>query len=303
MSVRVGLVTVLFNSEQVLPDFFESLASQQFKDWWLYVIDNSPNEKSIKAAEELAARHDISNITLIRNDANLGVAKGNNQGIELSRQQGYEYTLLLNNDIYFPENTIGSMISHADSMGEDMLVPKIYYAGTNKIWVAGGAISKLKGMTSHRGEREEDVGQYDRTEYIGYAPTCFMLVRNKVFDAVGIMDEKYFCYFDDTDFVYRAHSSRFKLCYLPAATVHHKVSFSTGGEESPFFIYYMNRNRIYFIVKNFSLAPMAVSLMFFFATRLLRYFQFDSAKRGRLMAGIRDGVRLCLGHRDSRSLA
>lgn len=293
MSARIGLVTVLYNSEEVLPDFFQSLANQTFKDWWLYVIDNSPNENALKTAERLAMHHGIQNITLIYNNANLGVARGNNQGIVLSREQGCEYTLLLNNDISFDADTIANMVAHADDKSEALVVPKIYYAGSNRLWMAGGDISIFRGMTSHRGDGELDHGQYDKSEYIGYAPTCFMLIRNVVFDSVGTMDERYFVYFDDTDFVYRALRHGFRLHYFPQATVQHKVSFSTGGEESPFSVYYMNRNRAYFIAKNFNFPFKQMALFFFYTTRFVRYLQFTGVKRSNLVLAIKDGRMLC----------
>lgn len=289
MSARVGLVTVLYNSEDVLPDFFQSLSRQTCKDWWLYVIDNSPNDKSLKAAETLAAQYGIGNITLIYNNANLGVAKGNNQGIELSRKAGSEYTLLLNNDIRFEAETIEKMVARADVNNEALMVPKIYYAGSKRLWMAGGDISMLRGMTSHRGEGEQDHGQYDVIEYVGYAPTCFMLIRNTVFDTIGTMDERYFVYFDDTDFVFRARESGYKLLYFPEATVEHKVSYSTGGDESPFSVYYMNRNRIIFIKKNFDGLYYYIALSFFFASRIIRYFQFSGCMKDKLISAVKDG--------------
>jgi GT2 family glycosyltransferase len=287
---KIGLVTVLYNGKEVLEGFFKSLGKQTYKNSILYVIDNSPNKEAFDLAKKLAKDHNI-NAEFVYNNANLGVAKGNNQGIELALKDKCEYVLLLNNDIEFDANTIENMVTFAEENNEEIMVPKIYYYGTNKIWMAGGHISKLKGTTPHRGNMEEDLGQYDNIEYINYAPTCFMLIKKNVFENVGLMDEKYFVYYDDTDFVWRANKKGYKILYYPKVIVYHKVSFSTGGGESLFSIYYLTRNRIYFIKKNFSLFYRFISLSFFYTTRGIKYFLYNREQKNSLLQGLKDGAK------------
>jgi len=285
---KIGLVTVLYNSKEVLVGFFESLAKQTYKNYVLYIIDNSPDDIALNEAKKLAQQHNIPT-EFIKNNANLGVAKGNNQGIEKSLEFGCDYVLLLNNDIEFDENTIQNMLEYAEDKNESIIVPKIYYYGSNILWMAGGYISKIRGVTPHRGEGEEDHGQYDNIEYINYAPTCFMLIKSEVFLKVGLMDEKYFVYYDDTDFIYRANSLGYKIVYLPKCVVEHKISFSTGGGESLFSIYYLTRNRIYFIRKNFNLCYKLISLSFFYSTRVIKYFLYNAEQKKSLLKGLYKG--------------
>ncbi|MBE5215360.1 glycosyltransferase family 2 protein [Pectobacterium quasiaquaticum] len=282
---KIGLVTVLYNGMEVLPDFFASLAVQTYKNFILYVIDNSPNNDALNLAKALSEEYKINSI-FINNNENLGVAAGNNIGIKLSLKE-CDYTLLLNNDIDFKNNTLSDIVSFSCKNKEYLVAPKIYYAGTNKIWMAGGDISSFKGCTSHRGDKEEDLGQYNNTEHVAYAPTCFMLIDNKVFHDIGFMDEKYFVYFDDTDFIYRAKLYGYKICYYPKVYINHKVSFTTGGDDSPFSIFYSNRNRFYFIKKNFTGISKSISLMFFLFTRIIRYMQFNSEQKKSLLKAMK----------------
>lgn len=293
MTAKVGLVTVLYNSPDVLPDFFESLAKQRFSDYWLYVIDNSPGEETINLARELAAKWQMANVTFVRNDQNLGVATGNNQGIALALEAGTEYVLLLNNDIVFPDTELfANLIAHADETGKPLIVPKIFFHDSGRIWCAGGAIDRKRGTTTHRGEGESDVGQYDRVEMTDYAPTCFMLIKSAVFGAIGLMDEKYFVYYDDTDFVWRSHEAGYRITYWPSGQVWHKVSSSTGGYMSPFSVYYSERNRIYFIRKNFRGATKVKALAFYLATRPLKWRLFSTTLRPKLFAAVVDGFKM-----------
>lgn len=288
---KIGLVTVLYNGIEVLQGFFESLSKQTYHNYILYVIDNSPNDDALTEAKKLSNSFGINSVFINNND-NLGVAKGNNQGIIQSLENDCDYVLLLNNDIEFSENTIKDMVIYAEENNEKIIVPKIYYYGTNKLWMAGGYFSKYKGSTPHRGEGEEDNGQYDEIIYTEYAPTCFMLITKDVFSKVGFMDEKYFVYYDDSDFVWRANKKGYKVVYLPETIIQHKVSFSTGGEESLFSIYYTTRNRIYFIKKNFNFFYKLTSLCFFYATRVVKYFLYSNEQKKSLLNGLKDGRKL-----------
>lgn len=293
MKPQVGLVTVLFNSADVLPDFFESLKNQKFRDYWLFIIDNSLDDVSFLKSQELIAATGMQNVTLIKNEKNVGVAKANNQGIEMSLKMGCDYVLLLNNDIEFKDaDLLGNMLALAESRSEKIIVPKIYFHDSGLIWCAGGAIHKWRGSTQHRGEGEVDAGQYDKAEYTDYAPTCFMLVHASVFAKIGVMDERYFVYYDDADFVLRCNQQNVRTYYWPSGKVWHKVSSSTGGDMTPFSVYYGSRNRVYFTKKNFPAHVALVSLSFFILTRLLKVKLFPPKLRSKLISGISDGFKM-----------
>lgn len=292
---ELGIVTVLYNCDSVLPGFFESLAAQlDAPASRLYVIDNSTTDSGSRLARELAARHGIDAVVVF-NDANGGVAKGNNQGIELALADGCPLVLLANNDTEFPPGTIAGLVAALRREKVAAVTPKIYYHGTGGLlWYAGGLFHEWTLLTPHQGNREQDRGQYDAAGDTEYAPTCFMLVESSLFERVGRMDEQYFCYYDDTDFVWRLRKAGNRLYYEPTCVVEHKVSTSTGGDLSPFSLYYMNRNRVYFARKNFSGLHRVFSLAYMSLTRVLRAMRLDKKLSERLWAGFRDGWRLAL---------
>src|SRR5260221_2631542 len=219
---KIGLVTVLFNSENVLEGFFKSLSQQTCKDFNLYIVDNTPSIKTDLLLSDLLKKYPITNYYHIKNQINVGVAKGNNQGIELSLSDDCKYTLILNNDIEFDQSELfDDLIRAAEHGNENLIVPKIMFFDNKKIWMAGGTMNLWLGVTSHIGYNCQDNATYNKEMYISYAPTCFMLVRNSVFKEIGIMDEQYFVYYDDTDFVYRALKSGYKLLYVPKYTILH----------------------------------------------------------------------------------
>jgi GT2 family glycosyltransferase len=290
---KIGLVTVLYKSENVLPGFIRSISNQTHKDYHVYFIDNSPASNEVHLIENLTREFPLQKYTYIQNESNLGVAAGNNQGIKKSLEDGCDYILLLNNDIEFSQDfLLEKMVQYANQNNEDLLFPKIYYFDSKKIWLAGGRLNKFLGTVTHIGDLKEDRGQFNRIKHFNYAPTCFMLISRKVFMEVGLMDERYFVYYDDTDFLFRAVKLGFRAIYLPALEVFHKVSSSTGGVESLFSIFYLTRNRIYFLRKNFPFIHRIVPMLYTLITRWIRGIPYKKEAKENLKKAIREGFSL-----------
>jgi GT2 family glycosyltransferase len=288
----IGVVTVLYNSDNVLPGFFKSLADQQGVRFRLYVVDNGPTDTGIQISRTLAEQYGID-AQYIFNNANLGVAKGNNQGIEMALMDGCDYVLLANNDTEFSSQTLHQLIGALDGGKERVATPKImYHSDPTLIWYGGGHINTWTMRTPHYGMNSLDQGKFDDLRYVGYAPTCFMMLDVRVFQKVGRMDEKYFVYYDDTDFVWRMSAHGIRILYVPKAIVLHKVSTSTGGAMSPFSVFYTNRNRIYFVRKNLRSMNKLVTLFYILSTRLIFSLKLPKMLRSKVWAGIREGFRI-----------
>lgn len=290
----IGIVTVLYNSDEVLPDFFTSLAAQTGVRFRLYVIDNSAGDSGLQISRTLAEQYGVD-ARFIFNNANLGVATGNNQGIQMALDDGCEYVLLANNDTKFNDpDTLLHLVNRLSESGDAAATPKINYFASNKIWCYGGYISLLRATTPHYQQGKEDLGQLDHLRTVGYAPTCFMMIHRKTFDRIGMMDEKYFVYYDDADFVYRMGLAKLQITFVPECKIFHKVSFSTGGDFSPFSIYYGTRNRIYFIRKHFHGFRLGLSLFVTFLALTASVVKTGGECGRSVLRGLRDGFLLKL---------
>jgi GT2 family glycosyltransferase len=269
---RIGIVTVTYNSGAYLDAFFQSCYLQNMAEWRLYAIDNASADDSA-AQLNAAAAHD-PRIVVTLNAHNGGIAEGNNQGIVQALEDGCEWVLLLNNDTTFPSALFADLVSACEQMTWAVCVPKIHYdTPAGHIWFGGGGFNPRRGHTGfHTSKDELDKGQCDTPGTIDYSPTCCMLVHRSVFDKVGLMDESYFVYFDDTDFCWRLRQHQIAIGYWPAATLVHKVGGSTGGGDSPFTARMTARNRLYFLKKYFGPAKARLwSLVFvpYYAARYL----------------------------------
>jgi GT2 family glycosyltransferase len=264
-TARIGIVTVTYNSETVLPEFFDSLSAQTWRNFVLYVIDNCSKDNTL---EMVRSRSDLP-IVVIANDETLGVAEGNNQGIRAALSDGCDSVLLLNNDTAFPADLLDSLNTGLEQHGCEMTVPKMYYYDRpTRIWCAGGYFHPWFAYRSRfTGADQEDGGQFDQPRRTESVPTCCLLIRGRVFDRVGLMDSRYFVYIDDTDFLYRCLKLQIPLWYVPKAKLWHKVSSLTGSAFSQFTLHYSTRNRAYFIVKHIprlqAFLPMLVYELYF----------------------------------------
>jgi GT2 family glycosyltransferase len=290
-NATIGIVTVTYNSERVLGDFFSSLSKQTHSTFCLYAVDNASNDRT----REILSQQVDFKVRILANPENRGVAEANNQGIREALKDSCQYILLLNNDVEFPEDLLSNLLSGLESLDCDIVAPKIYYYDQpNRIWAAGGRFQLWLGRAPHIGEGALDNRQFDKVQKITYAPTCCVLIRSNVFERVGLMDPKYFVYWDDVDFMYRVMKAGLTMCYLPQCRMWHKVGSLTTAAPSQLWIRVSTRNRIYFIRKHFRKPLAIVWILLYRAYLFFRYvFRKDSKDHWSIKeASINDGARL-----------
>lgn len=248
---KIGIVTVTYNSASCIEDFLRCTLNQSFKNYLLIIVDNNSKDNTVALISEYTDRR----IHLIQNNENLGVARGNNIGSEFAISELCDHVMLLNNDTEFKETLLADLLAAMEEFGVSVVVPKIhYFEPKNLIWYAGGNFKPIRGWyVDHYGFNQIDSGQFDTIRTVKYAPTCCMLIRTSIFSLIGMMDEKYFVYHDDSDFCFRLLRQNADILYCPKVTLIHKVSSLTGGSKTNFSIYYMGRNAMYFAKKNLGL--------------------------------------------------
>jgi GT2 family glycosyltransferase len=245
----VGVVTVTFNSATVLPDFLRCMSAQSHRNFLLFAVDNASQDDTTNILRSCSDHR----LKFVLNAGNLGVAEGNNQGIRAALEAGCSAVLLINNDTEFETELVAKLLEALDTYDAEIVCPKMmYYDQPDRIWCAGGEFLPSRGyMSICYGENEIDRGQHDRVRVVTDVPTCCVLIKKRVFDIIGLMDERYFVYVDDSDFMYRAMKAGVRMIYFPGAKLLHKVSSLTGGGESQFAIHYATRNRVFFQLKYF----------------------------------------------------
>ena len=181
------------------------------------------------------------NISIIRNEKNLGFAAGINRGLkEAFKDRAVASFLILNNDTSVPKNFFEEIIkSENDITGA---VIKFLNNKGEVIFDYGGRLNPWTGRTSHLEEKKHFKKPAKEADYVS---GCCMLVRRKVFESIGLFDERFFFYFEDVDFCLRAKKYGFKIGVQPQTVINHKLSSSIGR--------WSNRAIYYNIKANFQL--------------------------------------------------
>ena len=272
---KIGVVTVTYNSDKVLQPFLSDLFAQSFHNFNLYVIDNASEDKTLKILDDL----NDNRVNQIRNHSNIGVAAANNIGIKKALEDKCSHILILNNDIEFSNTLFKDMLVSIKKENCSMMTPKImYHSDKDIIWYAGGGFKKSNGyLPYHTGFNENIKNNNYQSLYVDYASTCCLLIKKDVFETIGYMDEKYFVYFDDTDFLFRVKKEGVhKIYYDSQITLFHKVGSLTKSltkefersYRTHFFLKQNIRNHIYFLRKIGSLYSYLFCLFLFFKNNL-----------------------------------
>lgn len=284
MDNKVGIILVNYNGAKFNSDCIESIKKSSHSNFEIIVVDNASNDESVMILE----RDYSKDIVLIKSAENLGFSGANNLGIDYALSNGCDYVMLLNNDTIIDKDMINIMIR--ESNAEIVITPKIYYFDNNKvIWSAGGKMLWKKGIPYQLGLGEEDKSQYNLSYNVEIATGCCLLIPKKVIRKIGKLNDDYFLYYEDTDLSVRMLKEGFKIKYIPNAFMYHRVSASTGGEESYIYIYYNTRNRLLFN-KIYNSKNKVYYTTYFYITRLFKIIKWILEGRRDLCSATIKGI-------------
>jgi hypothetical protein len=240
----VSVIVITFNSSSTIKDCLASLGEQSRKDFEVILVDNNSYDNTSEVVESLQPVLDFP-LKTFHLDRNLGFAGGNNFAL---KQAAGGYIALLNPDAiagnFWLEELIRAMDSHSEV---GICASKIIDDKINVIDSAGDIYTPVfKGFKRGEGENSK---RFSEQEYIFGACAGAALYRRKMIEEVGFLDEDFFLIHEDTDLNFRAQLSGWKVFYVPAAIVHHKVR-STIGPMSHAAIYYSLRNSELVRIKN-----------------------------------------------------
>ncbi len=254
---QIIIIVATWNSARHLPKLFLSLHDMNYPvtDWELLVIDNGSTDATLKILEGWQKK--MPNFkTLIRNHTNHGFAAANNQGIRLALQKKAEYIVLLNDDVVVEPDWLNKIIhtlQHNSQVG--LAQPLITrYPQISRINSFGNAYHFL-GFGYSFGDnilikhfRQHKLLADYQPAYLSFSA---VVIRAKVFKQIGLLDEKYFSYHEDTDFCFRARLAGWQLLAVHDAVVHHNYKFPSHKSKTRYF--WLERNRLYLMLKFFKL--------------------------------------------------
>lgn len=212
------------NQPEVLARTIESYLAAT-NEGTLYVIDNSPTNVA-----QHSCRH--PRVEYIFNSSNIGYGRAHNIAIQKTIHTS-RYHLVLNPDVFFEQNVVGELTGFMESNPDvGLIMPKVLYPDgrlqplckllpePHKL-ITRRFFPSFENTLKHiNHEYEMRFTNYDEVTEVPFLSGCFMLLRNEALKTVGLFDERFFLYFEDTDLSRRIHR-QFRTVFYPNVTIQH----------------------------------------------------------------------------------
>jgi GT2 family glycosyltransferase len=244
----VSVVIVNWNTKDLLLDclasVFNTMNGMDFEVW---VVDNGSQDGSTEAV-----RRDYPTVKVIENEENLGFAAANNKAF---RRMHGRYALLLNTDAVLTEGAVEELYSfmerHRDvGMACGQLLNE---DGSRQNSIANfpTLLSLLCNETLLRillpRQYPSKRKTYKKPIQVESCIGACLIVRKKAMDTIGLLDERYFFFFEETDWAYRMKQSEWKVCFVPSSRIFHLQGQSVGHSLKSRIMFF--RSRYLFIRK------------------------------------------------------
>lgn len=240
---RIWIVIVNFRTADLVVDCLNSVAGQlaEFPELQTVVVDNDSGDGSLTKLHEVLhreGRHDwVSILPLERNG---GFAYGNNAGIRKALRSTHcvDYVILLNPDTVVHDGAIRALVDFMDSHrhvgiagsllinSEGIAEGSAHTAPSPLGELVSGARLGILSRALHRYAVTPPMRQ--TAHECDWVSGASLIVRREVFEDIGLLDEGYFLYFEETDFCIRAKNAGWKVWFVPESRVVHLEGASTG---------------------------------------------------------------------------
>jgi GT2 family glycosyltransferase len=280
----ISIITVNYNGLDLTVELLNSIRRVTYSNLEVFVVDNASRENP-----QLFLEKNYPEVQVIRSEQNLGFAGGNNLAVH---QATGDFLFFINNDAEITVGCLDRLVAiFEEKKNVGMVSPLICYfnesqqAEADLIQYAGMTqVNAVTARNSTTGEKERDKGQFSEPQKTAYGHGAAMMVSREVVEKAGIMFEDFFLYYEELDWCERIRRIGYDIWVEPRARIYHKESASVGAM-STLKTYYINRNRVYFMRRNFGgLSFVGFALFLTFVTipkNILMYLlrgQLDHAK-------------------------
>jgi len=241
------VITIILNTNRREDTLacLDSLHRGAFENQATIVLDNSSTDGSVQAI-----RLAFPSVQIIELAENLGYAGNNNVGIKAAMSRGADWVFVLNEDTILAPDCLASLVEVGESDARIGIVgPMVYHHDEpNIIQSAGGKLNQ-HWESVHIAKDEPDRGQFTKPHPVDWISGCAILVRRAVIEQVGMLDERFFYYWEETDWCLRARKSGWRILHVPRAKLWHK-GVQRDYRPNPYVTYYSTRNRLLLLAKH-----------------------------------------------------
>jgi hypothetical protein len=247
----VSIIILNYNGKDFLNECLNSVLNSNYPNFEIILVDNASTDDSIKLAIEKYGSSPT--LKIIKNEGNLGFAKGNNVGTSYAKGK---YVLFLNDDTVVEPNWLVELVNVMESDAEiGAAQSKLISLGDKKTIDSAGDFVDYYGLSFQRGWGEEDKGQYYQIEEIFSARGAAFIVRSKILAEIGAFDADFFFCYEDIDLSWRIRLNGYKVVFVPKSVVYHIGSASVIA--SSINVFHIEKNRLLTVLKNMPLTYIA----------------------------------------------
>lgn len=249
---RVAIIVLNFNGLKDTIHCLKSLLKTKYPNFRVIVADNG---SKIDESKILAKKFRDKRFRFIRLSKNLGFSGGNN---EILKNVKDKYVVLLNNDTEVTPKWLDPLAETLENDAKIAVVqPKILWMDNKKYFDYAGACGGFLDMFGYpftRGRifytQEKDEGQYDKACDIAWASGAAMIIRKRVLDNIGFLDERFFNYMEEIDLCLRINRAGYRIVSEPKSIIYHKGA-STASKNLLKKRFWEHRNNLFLILKNY----------------------------------------------------
>lgn len=242
---KIVIVLLNWNGKKDTIQCLQSLSQVTGPRFRTIVIDNGSTDGSVEAIREAFPEQPIFQM-----GANLGFAGGNNYGITWALEKKAEWILLLNNDTTVAPDLLTEFLNAATEQPKaKILGAKILRMSQPDIidHLGGFWNPAIAEFVSHA-SGEIDTPYYDM-QPADYVCGAALLMHRSVPETIGLLEPRFFLFWEETDYCFRAKRAGFEVWTAPKARVWHKVSSSFSGGK-PHMHYFWWRSRLLWLSRN-----------------------------------------------------
>lgn len=240
MEPKVAIIILHLDNIPCLINCITSLNKISYSNFSAQVVHNDRDNPLLLNNFSPISDH-ISGVT--NTGSNTGFARANNVGIRKVLENYFDYVLLLNDDTEVSIDFLSILVDESEKRPDSgMLGPTIYYfEEPEKIWFSGARFCQDECRIEMTQPPERSIFRPIESDYI---TGCALLVKRATIEKIGLLDERFFLYWEDVDWGLRAKKAGFKNVVIPAAHIWHKVSVSSGGMDSLIRVYHKTRSHL-----------------------------------------------------------